>query len=38
LLRLRRDEAHKPVSVKELALDLLDEAWQVIEWRHLGRG
>jgi SRSO17 transposase len=33
LLRLRRDEAHKPVSVKELALDLPDEAWQVIAWR-----
>ncbi len=33
LLRLRRDEAHQPVSVKELALDLPDEAWQVIEWR-----
>ena len=33
MLRLRRDEAHKPVSVKELALELPDEAWQVIEWR-----
>ena len=33
LLRLRRDDERKPVSVKELALDLPDEAWQVIEWR-----
>jgi SRSO17 transposase len=33
LLRLRRDDERKPVSVKELALGLPDEAWQVIEWR-----
>jgi SRSO17 transposase len=33
LLRLRRDDERKPVSVKELALDLPDEAWQIIEWR-----
>jgi SRSO17 transposase len=33
LSRLRRDEERKPVSVKELALSLPDEAWQIIEWR-----
>ena len=33
LRRLRRDDERKPVSVKELALDLPDEAWQAIEWR-----
>jgi SRSO17 transposase len=33
LLRLRRDDERKPISVKELALGLPDEAWQVIEWR-----
>jgi len=33
LLRLRRDGERKPVSVKELALNLPDEAWRVIEWR-----
>jgi SRSO17 transposase len=33
LLRLRRDDERKPVSVKELALDLPEQAWQVIEWR-----
>jgi len=33
LLRLRRDDERKPVSVKELALSLPDEAWRVIEWR-----
>jgi len=33
LLRLRRDQERKPISVKELALGLPDEAWQVIEWR-----
>jgi len=33
LLRLRRDEERKPVSVKELALSLPDEAWRIIEWR-----
>lgn len=33
LLRLRRDDERKPVSVKELALNLPEQAWQVIEWR-----
>jgi SRSO17 transposase len=33
LLRLRRDEERKPVSVKQLALSLPDEAWRVVEWR-----
>ena len=33
MLRLRRDEERKPISVKELALGLPDQAWQVIEWR-----
>jgi SRSO17 transposase len=33
LLRLRRDEERKPVSVKELALALPEEAFEVIEWR-----
>jgi SRSO17 transposase len=33
LPRLRRDDERKPVSVRELALNLPDEAWQVIEWR-----
>ena len=33
LLRLRRDDERKPISVKELALGLPHEAWQVIEWR-----
>lgn len=33
LLRLRRDEVRKPISVKDLALDLPAQVWQVIEWR-----
>ena len=33
LLRLRRDDERKPVSVKELALNLPEHAWQVVEWR-----
>jgi SRSO17 transposase len=33
LLRLRRDDERKPVSVKELALNLPERAWQVVEWR-----
>ncbi len=32
MLRLRRDDERKPVSVKGLALDLPEQAWQVIEW------
>jgi SRSO17 transposase len=31
--RLRRDARHRPVSVKELALDLPKRAWRTIEWR-----
>jgi SRSO17 transposase len=31
--RLRRDEAHQPVSVKELALSLGADAWTTIRWR-----
>lgn len=33
LLRLRRDDERKPTSVKELALNLPEQAWQVVEWR-----
>jgi SRSO17 transposase len=33
LLRLRRDDERKPVSVRELALNLPERAWQVVEWR-----
>ena len=33
MLRLRRDDERKPASVKELALNLPERAWQVIEWR-----
>lgn len=31
--RLRRDAAHWPVSVKDLALGLPKRAWRTIEWR-----
>lgn len=31
--RLRRDETHRPVSVKTLALELAADAWQQITWR-----
>jgi len=31
--RLRRDDKHWPVSVKELALGLPKRAWRTIEWR-----
>lgn len=31
--RLRRDDKHWPVSVKELALSLPRRAWRTIEWR-----
>jgi SRSO17 transposase len=31
--RLRRDETHRPVSVKTLALELPADAWQPIAWR-----
>lgn len=31
--RLRRDEAHQPVSAKALAVELPADAWRQIEWR-----
>ena len=31
--RLRRDETHRPVSAKSLALELAADAWQTITWR-----
>jgi SRSO17 transposase len=31
--RLRRDQTHRPVSVKTLAMELLADAWQQIAWR-----
>jgi SRSO17 transposase len=31
--RLRRDETHRPVSAKTLALELAADAWQRIKWR-----
>jgi SRSO17 transposase len=31
--RLRRDDKHRPVSVKDLALGLPKRAWRTIEWR-----
>ena len=31
--RLRRDETHRPVSAKTLALELAADAWQQITWR-----
>jgi SRSO17 transposase len=31
--RLRRDETHRPVSVKTLALELPADAWRQITWR-----
>jgi SRSO17 transposase len=31
--RLRRDDKHRPVSVKELALSLPAKAWRTIGWR-----
>jgi hypothetical protein len=33
LPRLRRDGEHKPVSVRELALNLPEDAWRTITWR-----
>ena len=30
---MRRDAAHKPISVKDLALSLPQPAWQMIAWR-----
>jgi len=34
---LRRDAAHQPVSVKELALQLPARAWQIVAWREGGK-
>jgi SRSO17 transposase len=31
--RLRRDEEHRPVAVKPLALGLSEDAWQTVTWR-----
>jgi len=31
--RMRRDKEHRPVSVKELALNLPKSDWQIIAWR-----
>jgi hypothetical protein len=31
--RLRRDDTHRPVSVKSLALQLPQDSWQTIAWR-----
>ncbi len=31
--RLRRDETHRPVSAKTLALELAADTWQTITWR-----
>jgi SRSO17 transposase len=31
--RMRRDAKHRPISVKELALDLPKRAWRTIKWR-----
>jgi SRSO17 transposase len=31
--RLHRDAAHQPVSAKELALSLPDQAWKTVSWR-----
>ena len=31
--RLRRDDEHQPVSVKDLALSLPNKAWRTITWR-----
>ena len=31
--RLRRDEAHRPLSAKELAMSLKPPAWQTLTWR-----
>jgi SRSO17 transposase len=31
--RLRRDETHRPISAKTLALELAADAWQQVTWR-----
>jgi SRSO17 transposase len=31
--RLRRDDAHQPIAVKELAFSLSKRTWRTIEWR-----
>ena len=30
---IRRDDKHRPISVKQLALDLPKRAWRTIQWR-----
>ena len=30
---IRRDDKHRPISVKQLALDLPNRAWRTIKWR-----
>ncbi|MGY3611786.1 transposase, partial [Bradyrhizobium sp. Lot11] len=30
---MRRDDKHKPCSVKELALSLPNQAWRNVKWR-----
>jgi SRSO17 transposase len=30
---LRRDDEHRPISVKDLALDLPEDAWRKVTWR-----
>ena len=37
VLVVRRDDKHKPASVKELALALPKRAWRTITWRELTR-
>src|SRR4051812_4714891 len=36
--RLRRDDAHKPVSAKDLAISLPASAWRRVSWRDGSRG
>jgi SRSO17 transposase len=36
--RLKRDETHQPVSVKQLALDLPSYAWKDVGWRQGSKG
>ena len=35
--RLRRDEAHQPVSARDLAMSLKPRAWQTLTWREGAR-
>lgn len=36
--RLKRDEEHKPISVKRLAQALPEDAWQQVRWRQGSQG